>query len=131
MIRARVKQAPKKEPYMAKLKVPGGLSGPGGLIAAVISRAVTDSTSGSYEIMVSAWAYLGGPLFCHHLELIGLPPDTMPEVIAEMCSSDVVEIFEHIKTEGAKYYETQEQIKRSRTSSRTNGRNAGQGEMAR
>ena len=115
------------------VKSPEGISGAAGLIVAIIARAVNDSVSRScaYEDRVSAWAYLGGPLYCHHLDLLGLPPDTLPEVIFDMRADDVVEIFDHIRNEGDRYYETQEQIKRTRAGSRTNGRDAGQGKMAR
>ena len=56
-----------------------GLSGERGLLVAIVATAAIDMQSGSPSIQASAEKYLEGPLYRHHLTLLGLPADWMPQ----------------------------------------------------
>ncbi len=69
-----------------------GLKGPRGLLAAVIVRATKDAISpGEPEHYADAWGYLNGDSYSHHLDLLGLEPDMLPTMIAEMPIEQIVE----------------------------------------
>lgn len=56
------------------------LTGERGLLTAVIAQAVKDTTQGNKEQRADAWAYFAGEEYEHHLQLLGLPWDWLPEV---------------------------------------------------
>lgn len=62
------------------IRIPGNLSGPEGLLAAVIATAVRDFTSSHATAgdWASAAEYLGGPVYREHLEMLNLPADLVP-----------------------------------------------------
>jgi hypothetical protein len=66
------------------LAIGQGLAGPEGLIAAVIARAVDDVLGdGGPALVVDGLAYFGGPMYTHHVNLLGLPPDIRPAVLGQ------------------------------------------------
>ena len=81
---------------MAKLKAPEGLSGPGGLIAAVIGRAVTDIYSPDPDIAIDALVYLGSRHYQRHLQALDLAPDFKPVALAEMPADEFINMTEKV-----------------------------------
>ena len=64
--------------------IPSGLSGPEGLIGAIISRAVDDALGdGGPAMAVDALAYFGGRAYRHHVTALGLAPDVRPAVLGQ------------------------------------------------
>ena len=55
------------------------LTGPRGLLVAIIATAYADLVNGNGSHHRSAMAYFNGDLFRIHLELLDLPPDLTPK----------------------------------------------------
>ena len=58
-----------------------GMIGPRALIAAIIGTAFNDLTCNEHKYQRTATNYFQGPLFRHHMELLDLDPDILPNPV--------------------------------------------------
>jgi len=73
-------------------RLTAGLKGSEGLLVAVIVRAAKDAISpGETEHYLSAWNYMKSANYSHHMDLLGLEPEMMPTMIAEMPIEQIAE----------------------------------------
>jgi hypothetical protein len=69
---------------MTRLKCPAGLSGPEGLVIAIINQATVDAMgTGGEANCIDSWAYFGGPAYQNHLAWLGLPNDIRPAAFGQ------------------------------------------------
>lgn len=66
-------------PALAHIARPSGpLTGPRGLVTAVIHQARADLTSPDPAIQADALAYFAGPVYRRDLDILGMDPETLP-----------------------------------------------------
>jgi hypothetical protein len=84
---------------MTRLKSPAGLSGPEGLLTAIINQATVDAIgTGGEANCINAWAYFGGPAYQNHLAWLGLPNDIRPAAFDQ--ESTLTHVIDLVLREG-------------------------------
>jgi hypothetical protein len=84
---------------MTRLRAAAGLSGPAGLITAIISQGAKDASgTGGAANAIDAWAYLGGPVYQNHLAWLGLPNDIRPAALEQ--ESTLINVIDLVLREG-------------------------------
>ena len=102
---------------MTRIKMPAGLAGPEGLLAAIISRATVDAMgAGGAANAIDALAYFGGPAYQNHLAWLGLPNDIRP--VAFKQESTLIHVIDLVLREG---HEQETRSERARKISRAPG----------
>jgi hypothetical protein len=57
------------------------LTGPAGLLVAVIQQAAVDYTGDDPKLRRDAARYFDSPIYAHHMTYLGLRPDLLPTVV--------------------------------------------------
>jgi hypothetical protein len=84
---------------MTRLKMPAGLSGPSGLVSAIVGQAAKDASgAGGAANCIDALAYFGGPAYQDHLAWLGLPNDIRPAAFEQ--ESTLIHVIDLVLREG-------------------------------
>ena len=102
---------------MTRLKMPAGLSGPEGLVTAIVGQAAKDASgAGGAANCIDAWAYFGGKTYQNHLAWLGLPNDIRPVAFEQ--ESTLIHVIDLVLREG---HEQETRSERARKISRAPG----------
>ena len=66
---------------ISRKMVYGGLTGPRGLVLAIIFTALRDAKGKNEAQSIDAWDYFMGPLYRAHLRMLGQKTDILPEAL--------------------------------------------------